>query len=224
MPSKPLLTLGFDTSGAWCGAALYQGDVCLAARQDDMRKGQAEQLFPLLEHVLRDGGAAWADLDCIGTGIGPGNFTGIRISVSAARGLGLSLGIPTVGVSLLEAFAYGADTSPVLSAVSAPREHAYIQGFRTAQVIDPTLTPIASISRDIARTDLTVIGTAGADVAAQIGATHAQPAFPIASAIAQIAAKRANTTHEPPAPLYLKAADAAPSSVPPVQIIPAKPL
>lgn len=70
-----------------------------------MAKGQAERLFPLLEEVLAEAGLSWSDLDAIGVGIGPGNFTGVRISVAAARGLSLSLGIPAAGVSATEAAA-----------------------------------------------------------------------------------------------------------------------
>lgn len=70
-----------------------------------MAKGQAERLFPLLEEVLAEAGLSWSDIDAIGVGIGPGNFTGVRISVAAARGLSLSLGIPAVGVPATEAAA-----------------------------------------------------------------------------------------------------------------------
>ncbi len=50
--------------------------------------------MPLLEEMLAEAGAAWGDLAPIGVGIGPGNFTGIRISVAAARGLALGAGHP----------------------------------------------------------------------------------------------------------------------------------
>ncbi len=73
-----------------------------------MTKGQAERLFPLIGEVMAQAGLAWSDLDAIGVGIGPGNFTGVRISVAAARGLALSLGIPAIGISATEAAACGA--------------------------------------------------------------------------------------------------------------------
>ena len=88
------LILGFDTSAAHCAAALLCGEQCLAARHEDMTRGQAERLMPLLEDLLAEAGASWRDLARIGVGIGPGNFTGVRIAVSAARGLALSLKIP----------------------------------------------------------------------------------------------------------------------------------
>ena len=87
MPSDAPLVLGFDTSAAHCAAALLSGGTCLAARHEEMAKGQAERLMPLIAELLEEAGAATGDLAAIGVGIGPGNFTGIRISVSAARGL-----------------------------------------------------------------------------------------------------------------------------------------
>jgi len=82
------LVLGFDTSAAHCAAALLAGERVLACRAEEMGRGQAERLMPLLEEVLESGGVTWRKLARIGVGTGPGNFTGIRISVAAARGRG----------------------------------------------------------------------------------------------------------------------------------------
>ncbi|MEM9972140.1 MAG: tRNA (adenosine(37)-N6)-threonylcarbamoyltransferase complex dimerization subunit type 1 TsaB, partial [Pseudomonadota bacterium] len=79
------------------------GGEIVASRHEDMAKGQAERLIPMLEEVLADVGAAWEELDAIGVGVGPGNFTGVRIAVSAARGLAMGLGVPAVGVTAFEA-------------------------------------------------------------------------------------------------------------------------
>ena len=59
-----------------------------------MARGQAERLVPMLEEMLAEAGLGWRDLDALGVCTGPGNFTGIRISVSAARGLALALDVP----------------------------------------------------------------------------------------------------------------------------------
>ena len=101
------LVLGFDTSAAHCAAALLSGDRLIASVTEDMTKGQAERLMPLIEEMLAGAGTGWRDLSLIGVGTGPGNFTGIRISVAAARGLALSLGIPAIGIGAAEALAYG---------------------------------------------------------------------------------------------------------------------
>lgn len=74
--------------------------------------------------MLGEVGAVWEELDAIGVGTGPGNFTGIRIAVSAARGLALSLGKPAVGVSGFEALRRmgGAEGRKCLAALPAPRD------------------------------------------------------------------------------------------------------
>ena len=99
MPSDTPLILGFDTSAAHCAAALLSGETIVAVAAEEMARGQGERIMVLLEEVLSQGGVGWAALSALGVGTGPGNFTGIRISVSAARGLALGLGIPAVGVT-----------------------------------------------------------------------------------------------------------------------------
>lgn len=209
------LSLGFDTSGPWCGAALLSGERCLAAEYVDMAKGQGEALMPMLERVLAEGGAAWADLDCIGVGIGPGNFTGVRISVSAARGLALGLGVPAVGVSILEAVAFGT-TGPRLACTDARRGQGYFQRFDYGDPA-PFMGTIADLEPALG---LTCIGTLAADTAAHLGASHAPAAYAPGSAIARIAAERYQTVTDRPKPLYLRAPDAAPPREAPPVLLP----
>ncbi|HKL06468.1 MAG TPA: tRNA (adenosine(37)-N6)-threonylcarbamoyltransferase complex dimerization subunit type 1 TsaB, partial [Roseovarius sp.] len=120
------LVLGFDTSAAHCAAALLCGEQVLAVRAAEMGRGQAEHLMPLLQDILAEAGVTWADLDRIGVGVGPGNFTGIRISVSAARGLALALNIPALGVSGFEAVAQ-ANPEPHIAVLPGPRGMCYVQ-------------------------------------------------------------------------------------------------
>ena len=192
MVSDTPVILAFDTSAAHCAAALLRGDQCVVARAEDMGRGQAERLMPLLTEVLESGGATWADLDRIAVGIGPGNFTGIRISVSAARGLALALDVPAVGVSNFEVAMVGRDATH-LACIPGPRGLSYIQ--------PPGGGPRLADDDAIAALGLT---RAGLPDAAQLAET-----------IARIGAKA--DTGTPPAPLYVKPADAAPSrDAPPV--------
>ncbi len=160
----------------------------LVSRAEPMGRGQAERLMPLLQEVLDQAGFAWSDLDRIGVGIGPGNFTGIRISVAAARGLALSLGLPTIGISTLDAIRAQARVGT--PCVPAPRDMAYTQTGKGA----PELVAIATVT---------------------------DPVFPpepalLAELMARLAA-RAAQDGPPPAPLYVRPADAAPArDLPPV--------
>jgi tRNA threonylcarbamoyladenosine biosynthesis protein TsaB len=160
----------------------------MAVRVDLMAKGQAEHLMGMLADMLSAHGVAWPDLTAIGVGIGPGNFTGIRISVSAARGLALGLGIPAIGVNGFEAAAFGL-TLPVRVVIPAPREMAYVQDLVEGRVNPPTLVPLSEAG------DAVWPGTAEAGVVA----------------IARIAAPRSQTPQSRPAPLYVRPPEAAPS-------------
>lgn len=214
-----MLVLGFDTSAAHVTAALLQGDTLLATKHEDMGRGQAERLMPLLEEVLFAGEATWQDLDRVGVGIGPGNFTGIRISVSAARGLALGLGIPAIGVSSLEAQAYEAQN--VLSCLPAPRGQAYLQAF--CEGINPT-SRLSVLDADAlsfwspSAADACVIGPNASDVAKISHSKVMGAKYPLAEAIARIALQ-SEATGTRPAPLYLKPADAAPSRTTPPTIL-----
>ncbi len=176
----------------------------LIQRQEPMEKGQAERLMPLLEEVLAEAGLGWRDLKAIAVGTGPGNFTGVRIAVAAARGLALGLGIPAVGVTRLEALAYGLPR-PLTVVEDARRGEVYVQLF-----LEMGTGPAHLATRAIAATDVT--GSAAGDAALPA-------AMPIAEATARIGAVRALTPQPRPAPFYLRGADAAPPNDPPPVIL-----
>ncbi|SDX12700.1 tRNA threonylcarbamoyl adenosine modification protein YeaZ [Ruegeria halocynthiae] len=185
--------LAFDTSAAHCAAALLRAGEIVATRTEAMTRGQAERLMPLLQELLTEHNCTWQCLTAIGVGIGPGNFTGIRISVSAARGLALGLGVPAVGVSGFDALMELAPAGHI-PAIPAPRDQVYLQ---------PDGEPPYLTSRQTA------------DAAGPLYFCD-QPARQ-ACAIARVAARQYATIQAPPAPLYIRPADAAPSSdVPPV--------
>jgi tRNA threonylcarbamoyladenosine biosynthesis protein TsaB len=171
LPSNTRTVLAFDTSAAHCAAALLRGGEIVAERREAMARGQAERIILLLEELLEEGGVGWDALDAIGVGIGPGNFTGIRISVSAARGLALGLGRPGIGITRFETLhaAYGA---PALMAQDEAEE----------------------LARELG-----------------LALTFESDGFNPAPYIAQLTAGRLDADHPRPAPLYIKAADAAPA-------------
>ncbi|MCV2894060.1 tRNA (adenosine(37)-N6)-threonylcarbamoyltransferase complex dimerization subunit type 1 TsaB [Lentibacter sp. XHP0401] len=189
MPSEPLI-LAFDTSAAHCAAALLSGETLLGTAYEPMKRGQSERLFVFLEELLAHHNARWQNLSKIGVGVGPGNFTGIRIAVSAARGLSLSLGIPAIGVSGFTAARFGEDAeSPV--ALPAPREQVYF-----------------SSEGDSAK----LVATSEAGEALGLPVPE-----DLVERIARIAASTKSAP--PPAPLYIRAADAAPASDQPPRIL-----
>ena len=97
----------FDTSNQYIAAALYIGKQKAKSIIEFMPRGQAERLISLLNELLEEASLDWPDISKIGVCTGPGNFTGIRIAVSAARGLALGLEIPAIGISSFEATLLG---------------------------------------------------------------------------------------------------------------------
>lgn len=193
MPSDDRATvLAFDTSGPWIRAAILHGERVLAACDIAMAKGQGETLMPALETLLDEAGCAWADLSALGVGTGPGNFTGTRIAVAAARGLALGLGIPAIGVDRFDSATLGAAPGTAV-AVPALRGAHWLRRDGAEPVQTDTLPP----------------GTV----------TDATAPVPLAEAIARIAQVRMSHPQPRPAPLYMRPADAAPPSEAPPALI-----
>jgi len=96
-----------------------------------MKRGHAEALMPLLARVMQQSGIGFRDLDRIAVTTGPGSFTGLRVGLSAARGLALAAHKPVVGVTTLSAYAAPVvsedGASPIISAIDARHDHVYYQ-------------------------------------------------------------------------------------------------
>jgi tRNA threonylcarbamoyladenosine biosynthesis protein TsaB len=99
--------LAFDTSTEALSVALRteQGTI---ERGMEMARGHAEQILPLIDAVLGEADVRLSQLDGIAAGVGPGTFTGVRISVAVAQGLAYGAGLPVVPVTSLEALAFPA--------------------------------------------------------------------------------------------------------------------
>ncbi|NDI14531.1 MAG: tRNA (adenosine(37)-N6)-threonylcarbamoyltransferase complex dimerization subunit type 1 TsaB, partial [Rhodobacteraceae bacterium] len=121
------VVLAFDTSGPFCAAAVLINGEFTACRADEMSRGQAEAIMDIIVDVLNTSGVTLQDVSRIGVGTGPGNFTGIRISVSAARGFALSLGIPAIGVNGFDATLYRQQNDAV-ACLPAIRDQIYFSG------------------------------------------------------------------------------------------------
>ena len=209
--------LALDTSGPYCAAALLTGEVCLESLAEDMPRGQAERLLPLAQEMMARQDVAMRDLDAVAVGIGPGNFTGIRIALSAARGLALALEIPAIGVSSFEALAHG-HAGPLLVSLDARRDRLYLQGFGGAQCPPQIAAPGAFPELDLPPGTL-VLGHNATQIAAELGLRAGpEDTLPGIEAIARIAAARPGP-YDPPAPLYLRPPDAAPPAEMPPAIL-----
>jgi tRNA threonylcarbamoyladenosine biosynthesis protein TsaB len=107
-----MLTLAFDTATEVATCALVRdGDVL------GERTSRAGTVLADADELLKEHGLEPAQLDALAVGTGPGSFTGLRIGLALARGLGLALGVRAAGVSTLDALAAGSPGAvPVIDA------------------------------------------------------------------------------------------------------------
>src|SRR3954466_10445392 len=128
-----MLILAIDTALDACAAGVLDTDSgeIIATESQAMKRGHAEALMPLIGRVMKDSGIGFATLDRIAVTTGPGSFTGLRVGLSAARGIALAADKPVVGLTTLTAFAapfVGENSEhPVLSAIDARHDHVYFQ-------------------------------------------------------------------------------------------------
>src|SRR5213078_673700 len=102
-----MLILAIDTALDACAAGVLDTDAnkLIAQESQAMKRGHAEALMPLIARVMKESGIAFSSLDRIAVTTGPGSFTGLRVGLSAARGIGLAASKPVVGLTTLAAYA-----------------------------------------------------------------------------------------------------------------------
>ena len=96
------MELSIDTSTRYAGAGLSDEGKLLAEYSWVSRQNHSVELLPAIDHLLKTNGAAPKDLACVFVAIGPGGFSALRVGLSTAKGLAISLGIPIVALNTLE--------------------------------------------------------------------------------------------------------------------------
>jgi len=219
-----MLILAIDTALDACSAGVLDTRAAriIAHESLAMRRGHAEALMPLVSRVMKVSGVGFADLARIAVTTGPGSFTGLRVGLSAARGIGLAAQKPVVGLTTLAAYtapkvAVDSD-SPVLAAIDARHGQVYFQFVdgEGAMLVAPRIAPlaeaIAAAPPDVAPC---LVGNAAAVLAERWPADRTPPATVEAEPAPDVAwvawlgaAVRPETA--PPRPTYLRAPDAVP--------------
>src|SRR5262245_13564422 len=151
--------LAIDTALEACSAAVLdseQGGV-VASASLPMTRGHAEAVMPLIARVMDAAEIEFASLDRIAVTTGPGSFTGLRVGISAARGIALAAGKPAIGLTTLAGFAAphiaAHDGSPVVAVIDARHDHVYLQVFGVGgrTVVPARIAPL----RDAVRAAMT---------------------------------------------------------------------
>jgi tRNA threonylcarbamoyladenosine biosynthesis protein TsaB len=210
--------LVIDTALGACTAAVFEDDRALAVRFEPMTKGHQERIGGLVRDVVAEAGDGFDSLDRIGVTVGPGSFTGLRVGLAFAQGLGAALGRPVVGISALDALAASLEdaTGPIAALIDARRGQVYARLFSDgapfgqdeALSLGDAAQRIAELSPNVV-----LVGNGAAVLADAFPdlkfALRDDRVAPSPEALARLSAAADPATH-PPRPLYLRAPDATP--------------
>lgn len=201
--------LVIDTALNACTAAVFEDDRALGVRSELMVKGHQERIAGLVRDAVADAGG-FDGIDRIGVTVGPGSFTGLRVGLSFAHGLGAALGVPVVGISTLAALARTQDKGigATATVIDARRGQVYAQTFRDgAPAMEPSALNLDA-ARDVLSGEAWLWAGSGAALVTDAPTANAvTTSTPESLAALTIAADPAGS---PPSPLYLRAPDATP--------------
>jgi tRNA threonylcarbamoyl adenosine modification protein YeaZ len=213
--------LAIDCAANLCAACVYDAAAGkeLGRSVLDLGKGHAEHLMSVIDEALKAGGADYSGLGAVAVSVGPGSFTGLRVGVSAARGLALALKIPAIGVTTLEALAAEASATfpgrPVLAALDAGREEIHAAFYDAEAILryGPAVTTLVQAAAMAADNLPVLAGTAAEQIAAAVGrAFDMGPTSATADIAVYARLAAAKGEGERPKPLYLRGADAKPQA------------
>ena len=203
-------TLIIDTALGACTAVAADGARVVVAETEDMARGHQERLGGMVRAAMAGAGWSFEDLDRIAVTTGPGSFTGLRVGLAFAQGLGLALDRPVTGLSTLAALARDAETAPgeaVWALIDARRGQVYGQRFVDhGSTDDPAALSIEDAAARIAGETggVTLVGS-GASLIVPSAARAIDRAAPSPEALARLAADQPGGEARP---LYLRAPDA----------------
>ena len=150
------MILAIETATDVCGVALVHGGRVIGERSVNEKKIHSEKLLPMIDEILRGAMIPLSSVDAIAVSIGPGSFTGLRIGLSAAKGLACARHKPIVAVPTLDALAFeyfrggGArDGDTVCPVIDAKRDEGFFcfYGVSTSGIARSALYEIAVVSK-----------------------------------------------------------------------------
>ena len=198
-----------------CSACVFDAQSGQAfVRSEDMPRGQAQHLIPMVEDVMGQAGCGYEALEAIVTTNGPGAFTGLRIGLSSAKAFAQALAIPVFGITTLQALAlaYAPDAGGEFCVlVETRREEFYAQRFGAdgAALEDARLARAEEIAPD----GVVFIGDGAARFKGLNAAAETIEGFelPDPEVMARSLATNPALFSENPAALYLRGADVSAS-------------
>ena len=203
--------LAVETALGACSVAVLDGEKILAHHFEEMARGHAEALAPMVQTAMAKAGLAFSALGRLAVTTGPGTFTGQRVGLAFMRGLRVALKKPLAGLTTLEVMAAATNAPRAAAIHDAKRDEAYLLLWEEGEtVLAPMVLPFAQAIEKIRAFGFCALAGTGAPAAkAELGADFSLSDIrqPNALWLARLALTRPPSAI-PPAPLYLRAPDA----------------
>lgn len=122
-----MLILSLDSAGSACSVCLWQDKKIVALKIEKMERGQDQRLMPLIQNTLIEADIEFKALDRIAVTRGPGSFTGLRIGLASARGIGIALEKPVIGIDRFSIYKeqYECQSKDLLVAIASKRKELF---------------------------------------------------------------------------------------------------
>lgn len=211
--------LAVDTSLDACQAMIWEDDRVRAHLNEPMTRGHQERLAPMVAELFGRAGVGSNDLDRIAVTTGPGSFTGLRVGLSFAKGMGLALSKPVIGISTLEALARCAlpGIAHCVSVIDSHREDLFVQVFSHGKsILKPSaLTPDLLKQRLGDLVPDLIIGNGATLLGEAFSGIEQRPEAVVDLEILSQWAATCSIDDYPPEPVYIRPPDA----IPPTRIL-----
>ena len=202
------MILALDTSTTACTAALLERDgTVVASRDEQIGRGHAERLVPMIEEML-DGHVPSKIL----VGVGPGSFTGLRVGIAAAHGMAIGWSVPLSGMNSLALLAASAPTGEgkVAAALAGGHGELFVQTFDRKKL---TATgPVLNLTPEAAARKVDARLVVGSGAEALVEARHDGEALPLLPTASRALALPELLRSLECKPIYARAPDARPKA------------
>ena len=193
-----MLILSIDSAGSGCGVCVWQDGQVLSQSIEHMQRGQDARLMPMVVNAMEKAKKTFIDLDRIAVTRGPGSFTGLRVGLAAARGIGLAASKPVLGIDRFAIYHAEHAGKDVLTVIDSKRAEFFCKFFSANGAADEavlmTQAQIGAFMKDHLSTVL-------------VGDTVASNINVVATSASLASIADVGHANYLPRPLYLRAPD-----------------